>query len=192
VAANTSPPSSSSSSFSTSQTSSGKTTPSSGSKSKTGPIVGGIIGGLAAVALVIGGIFFYLHSQRKKAGQSQNQGHNPEAAAANPAEQSEKQVAPVVSSEKTAVKERPVSPVSPVSSPVDAAANAKKPAGGRAEPVEKENEPFVNVAQVGAPNVTELQGEGRHGLRPEELDANGQYIGELHGDGRQFTSSELP
>jgi hypothetical protein len=147
---------------------------------------------LAAVALVIGGIFFYLRSQRKKAGQSLNQGQNPEAAAANPTEQSEKQVAPAVSPEKLAVKERPVSPVSPVSPPVDAAATAKKPTGGRAELMEKENEPFVNVAPVGTPNVTELQGEGRHGLRPEELDANGQYIGELHGDGRQFTGSELP
>jgi hypothetical protein len=30
------------------------------------------------------------------------------------------------------------------------------------------------------------QGQGRYGLRPEELDGDGRYVGELHGDGRQF------
>ena len=29
-------------------------------------------------------------------------------------------------------------------------------------------------------------GQGRYGLRPEELDSQGRYVGELHGDGRQF------
>jgi len=32
----------------------------------------------------------------------------------------------------------------------------------------------------------EGQGQGRYGLRPEELDGEGRYVGELHGDGRQF------
>lgn len=31
----------------------------------------------------------------------------------------------------------------------------------------------------------EVYGEGRYGLRPEELDSEGRYVGELHGDGRQ-------
>jgi hypothetical protein len=35
------------------------------------------------------------------------------------------------------------------------------------------------------------QGEGRYGLRPEELDSEGRYVGELHGDGRQFGGVEL-
>ena len=30
-----------------------------------------------------------------------------------------------------------------------------------------------------------VHGEGRYGLRPEELDSEGRYVGELHGDGRQ-------
>jgi hypothetical protein len=29
-------------------------------------------------------------------------------------------------------------------------------------------------------------------VHPEELDANGRYTGELHGDGRHFTGAELP
>jgi hypothetical protein len=144
------------------------------------------VGGVGGAALLLVGIFFILRSHRKKLGQGPNQGHNPEAGAtySPPTEQPEKQVAPVVSPEKLDVKERPVSPVSPVLSPVEP---AKKPVGGRAELMEKGNEPHVSVAPVAAPNVTELQGEGRHGLRPEELDANGNYIGELHGDGRQLT-----
>ncbi|KAH8787221.1 hypothetical protein BGZ57DRAFT_880171 [Hyaloscypha finlandica] len=34
-------------------------------------------------------------------------------------------------------------------------------------------------------------GEGRYGLRPEELDGQGRYVGELHGDGRQGGRFEL-
>jgi hypothetical protein len=34
-------------------------------------------------------------------------------------------------------------------------------------------------------------GEGRYGLRPEELDGQGRYVGELHGDGRQGGGFEL-
>ena len=33
--------------------------------------------------------------------------------------------------------------------------------------------------------------EARYGLRPEELDAEGRYVGELHGDGRQVQGIEL-
>lgn len=29
-------------------------------------------------------------------------------------------------------------------------------------------------------------GMGRYGLRPEELDAEGRFVGELHGDGREL------
>ncbi|KAE8452937.1 hypothetical protein EG329_012124 [Mollisiaceae sp. DMI_Dod_QoI] len=39
--------------------------------------------------------------------------------------------------------------------------------------------------------VGELGGESRYGLRPEELDSEGRYVGELHGDGRQFGGAEL-
>lgn len=81
----------------------------------------------------------------------------------------------------------PVSPVSAVSAKVTHAAVFKKPAGGRAELGDKEDETIVNVA----PAVVEVHGDGRHGLRPDELDAEGRYIGELHGDGRHFSGSEL-
>lgn len=37
----------------------------------------------------------------------------------------------------------------------------------------------------------DAQGQGRYGLRPEELDSEGRYVGELHGDGRQFGGVEL-
>jgi hypothetical protein len=39
--------------------------------------------------------------------------------------------------------------------------------------------------------VRELGGEGMYGLRPEELDSEGRYVGELHGDGRQYGGIEL-
>jgi hypothetical protein len=138
---------------------------------------------LAAIALVLGGIFFYLRSQRKNAEHGQNQGHNQEAGAGipPPAEQSEKQLAPIVTT--TAVP-RAASPVSPVDPSKPADSEVQKP--GRAELMAEKDEPVV------APAVTELQGEGKYGLRPEELDAEGRYIGELHGDGRQVTGSELP
>jgi hypothetical protein len=147
------------------------------SKNKTGPIVGGVVGGLAALTLIIALIILYLRSQCKKSPQTQHR----EAAAIPapippPAEQLEKQVS------------RPISPVSAVSAKVAPDAAFKKPAGGRAELGDKEDETIVNVA----PAVAEVHGDGRHGLRPDELDAEGRYIGELHGDGRHLASSELP
>jgi hypothetical protein len=97
-----------------------------------------------------------------------------------------------VARKKLPVEERPVSPVSPILSPVEPVALVRKAVGGRAELMEKENEPVVEVTPASAPNGAELQSEGRYGLRREELDADGRYVGELHGDGRQFTGSELP
>lgn len=64
--------------------------------------------------------------------------------------------------------------------------------GGRAELDDKGIDPIVNVKPTDPTRSVEIQGEGRHGLRPEELDASGRYIGELHGDGRHINSSELP
>lgn len=98
-----------------------------------------------------------------------------------------------MSSVKQALQnERPVSPVSPILKPVEPAERVKQLVGGRAELTEKQSEPVVSVTPAASPNVTELHGEGRYGLRPDELDANGNYIGELHGDGRQPGSTELP
>jgi hypothetical protein len=153
------------------------------------------VGGLGGAALLLGGIFFMLRSHRKKLGQGKNQGHYAEAGAAQPPpnEQPETQVTSVVSPVKqTLQNERPVSPVSPILKPVEPAEPVKQLVGGRAELLEKQSEPVVSVTPAAAPNVTELYGEGRYGLRPEELDANGNYIGELHGDGRQPGSTELP
>jgi hypothetical protein len=72
------------------------------------------------------------------------------------------------------------------------AALFKRPLHGSEELDSKENEPIVNVVQAGSTQLTEVHGEGRHGLHPEELGANGRYTGELHGDGRHFTGAELP
>lgn len=136
-----------------------------------------------------------LRSHRKKLGQGANQGHYAEAGTAQPPqnEQPEKQVTPAMSPAKQALQnERPVSPVSPILKPVEPAERVKQLVGGRAELMEKQSDPVVSVTPATAPNLTELNGEGRYGLRPDELDANGNYIGELHGDGRQPGSTELP
>jgi hypothetical protein len=36
-----------------------------------------------------------------------------------------------------------------------------------------------------------MESVNRFGLRPDELDANGRYIGELHGDGRHLSDAEV-
>jgi hypothetical protein len=123
------------------------------------------------LAFIVAVILFYLRSRRQKSWQTQHQ----EAAAAS-IHPPEKRTA------------RPISPVSLVSAKVAPAAVFKNPARGRAELLDKENEIIVNVA----PTVAEVNGDGRHELRPDELDAGGRYIGELGGDGRYFTGSELP
>jgi hypothetical protein len=153
------------------------------------------VGGLGGAALLLGGIFLMLRSHRKKLGQGANQGHYAEAGAARPPpdEEPEKQFTPAVSPVKQDLQnQRPVSPVSPILKPVEPAEPVKQLVGGRAELLEKQREPLVSVTPAAAPNVTELQGVSRYGLRPDELDANGNYIGELHGDGRQPGSTELP
>jgi hypothetical protein len=92
--------------------------------------------------------------------------------------------------------------------PAVAAAAAVKKGGGRAElPDEGKGEGVVGekekidvVSEVVSPVSPESakvemdgqgQGQGRYGLRPEELDSEGRYVGELHGDGRQFGGVEL-
>lgn len=153
------------------------------------------MGGLGGAALLLGGIFFMLRSHRKELGHGANQGHYAEAGAAQPPpnEQPEKQATSTVSPVKQALQnERPVSPVSPILKPVEPAEPVKQLVGGRAELMEKQSEPGVSVTPAATPNMTELHGEGRHGLRPDELDSDGNYIGELHGDGRQPGSTELP
>jgi hypothetical protein len=58
------------------------------------------------------------------------------------------------------------------------------------EEVKVGEEGFV-VGDAGVWGREEMEGrgverrEGRYGLRPEELDSEGRYVGELHGDGRQ-------
>jgi hypothetical protein len=136
-----------------------------------------------------------LRSHRNKLGQGTNQGHYAEAGAAQPPpkEQPEKQVTSAVSPVKQALQnERPVSPVSPILKPIEPAEPVKQLIGGRAELMEKQSEPVVSAAPAGTPTVTELHGQGRYGLRPDELDANGNYVEELHGDGRHPGSTELP
>lgn len=120
-------------------------------------------------------IFFYLRSRRQKSPQTQ---HHEAAAASThpPAEQPEKQTTGYIS------------PDSPLSAKATPAAVFKNLARGRAELLNKESETIVNVA----PTAAEVNGDGRQALRPNELDTEGRYVGELHGDGRHFTGSELP
>jgi hypothetical protein len=70
-------------------------------------------------------------------------------------------------------------------------------AGGIGGEMEKENV-VSEVSPVSPDGKVEMDGrgegqglgqglgQGRYGLRPEELDGEGRYVGELHGDGRQF------
>jgi len=36
-----------------------------------------------------------------------------------------------------------------------------------------------------------MESVNKYGLRPDELDASGRYVGELHGDGRHLTDAEV-
>ena len=78
----------------------------------------------------------------------------------------------------------------------------KRKGGGRAELAGAEREVEEEKVVVGekvedkvVDRGWEIDGrgvEGRYGLRPEELDSEGRYVGELHGDGRQqFEGVEL-
>jgi hypothetical protein len=63
-------------------------------------------------------------------------------------------------------------------------------AGGIGGEMEKEKGNVISEISPVSPERGEVemdaQGQGRYGLRPEELDGEGRYVGELHGDGRQF------
>jgi hypothetical protein len=70
--------------------------------------------------------------------------------------------------------------------------------GGRAELYGKEKGiPIVSVVagEVNEERKVEIDGAGtdigKYGLRPEELDAEGRFVGELHGDGREVVPGEL-
>lgn len=109
----------------------------------------------------------------------------------------------------------PVSPISsfavPATTPTPAPAVppiVKKPvgvAGGRAElgdpntqtltpSVEVDaNEQYIREVEANEANTPAGVPAGKHGLRPEEVDGTGRYVGELHGDGRQGAGhAELP
>lgn len=92
------------------------------------------------------------------------------AAPKPPKEEDHKEAVPVSAEEPPIVVDKPVS---------------KPPAGGRAE-LDEATGRSANVQHTGVESPPP-----RYGLRPEELDAEGRYIGELHADGRQYTN-ELP
>jgi hypothetical protein len=133
-----------------------------------------VVGGVVGLLLIIGIIYILLRRNRHMPDQDQGQ----EAVDVPRTTQSpDKEIEPTSS------------PVKPDST---SAALFKRPVHGRAELDSKENEPVVNVVQADSTLLTEVHGEGRHGLHLEELDANGRYTGELHGDGRHSTGAELP
>jgi hypothetical protein len=122
--------------------------------------------------LILGIIYIFLRRTR----QSPEQAQEVTAILPSVHQQPEKLIVPIVS------------PVKSDSSPTAA---FKRLVQGRPELDSTESKP-ENVAQADSTQLTEVQGEGRDGLRPEELDANGQYVGDLHGDGRHSTGAELP
>jgi hypothetical protein len=133
-----------------------------------------VVGGVVGLLLIIGIIYILLRRNRYKPGQVQG----TEAVGVPRTSQApEKEAAPTSS---------------PIKADSASAALFKRPIHGRAELDSNGNEPIMNVVQADSTQLTEVHGEGRHGLRPEELDANGRYTGELHGDGRHFTGAELP
>jgi len=61
------------------------------------------------------------------------------------------------------------------------------------EDVEKEGKVGADLAVDRAVEIDGSGTQGRYGLRAEELDNEGRYVGELHGDGRQSGGGvELP
>ena len=140
------------------------------SSSHTKAIVGGVVGGLAGLALLIGALYILIRRRQKNSGQVQYQG----VAAV---EQPERKNVPLVSSMSTG----------------KTTAAALKPAGGGREELRNTyNSSMVDGALAGSGRPTELQTEGRYGLRPEELDEQGRYMGELQGDGSRGVRAELP
>jgi hypothetical protein len=154
-----------------------------GQKVNVAGIVGGVLGALILIAVLLGAFLVWLpRRQKKKALLVQQQ-----------------------------VSTQPQTPGEPGSTFVrGAAAVGVRKAGGRAELPEKggggvigEKEIIEDVekeGKVGADpavdRAVEIDGsgtQGRYGLRAEELDSEGRYVGELHGDGRQFGGGvELP
>jgi hypothetical protein len=154
-----------------------------GSKVNIGAIVGGLLGGLVLIAVALGVFHVWLprRQKRKAAAVSQQSGEFEETA--------------------QGAEGKTFGP----------AAAAGKAGGGRAELPGKggvgvgEKEVIAQVKETemvgegnlvgqregvevdgGGLGVRELGGEGRYGLRAEELDSEGRYVGELHGDGRQY------
>jgi hypothetical protein len=128
-------------------------------KVNIGAIVGGVVGGLALIAVIMIIVFVLLPRWTKR---QEDQGQ-------------------------------------------ERAAPISKSGGGRAELQGEEKTPAVTTQDMGfnqeqmvedvtKPDLSpeEIDGAPKYGLRSEELDAEGRYVGELHGDGRQVTEVELP
>ncbi|KAN0090034.1 hypothetical protein V8E51_018613 [Hyaloscypha variabilis] len=159
-------------------------------KVNVGAIVGGVLGALVVIAVLLGVFLFWLPRRRKE----------KEAKA-----EAQRQSAAFLQTQ-------PKGPGAEGSTFVPAATPVRR-GPGRAElpekggvgvgdmeviPDVKEKEKADVVEQRDGVEVDgtglgarELGGEGRYGLRPEELDSEGRYVGELHGDGRQFGGFEL-
>jgi hypothetical protein len=144
-----------------------------GQKVNVAGIVGGVLGALVLIAVMLGAFLVWLpRRQKKKALLVQQQ-----------------------------VSTQPQTPGEPASTfvPGAAAVGVRKGGGGVVgekeiiEDVEKEGKVGTDLTVDRAVEIDGSGTQGRYGLRAEELDSEGRYVGELHGDGRQFGGGvELP
>jgi hypothetical protein len=142
-----------------------------GAKTNVAGIVGGVLGAIVLIAILLAVFLWWLPRRQKRKAQFYP--------ATQPAMQGAEGSTFVPSGAAAAV--------------------VRKPVGGRAELPEKmvgagtvgekevivdtKKEPFENVVDRGV-EIDGRGAQGRYGLRPEELDSEGRYVGELHGDGR--------
>ena len=165
-----------------------------GSNVNSGAIVGGVLGALLLIAILLGVFLVWLPRRQKK-----------KAAAV-----SQLRSGPFVQTQPKA-EGAEGSTFVPTAAPVRrGVGRAELPEKGGAGVGEKEIIPDVKEKEngvlgggdvVGQREGVEVDGTGlgvggpggesRYGLRPEELDSEGRYVGELHGDGRQFGGVEL-
>ncbi|KAF4631767.1 hypothetical protein G7Y89_g6370 [Cudoniella acicularis] len=151
---------------------SSSTASTSSSNSNTGAIAGGVVGGLAALAIIAGIIYFLLRRNQQKLSQATYYQEPPRSTIRPPMEQPEKQ---------------PIPSVSPVSSEGAPSAVYKHPGSGKAELHNNANTPVVSNA-TSTPLVA-AQSNGRYGLRSEELDSSGRLseaYQEISSPGKDF------
>jgi hypothetical protein len=149
-------------------------------RAKTGAIVGGLLGGLFFLG-VLGAIFVVLVRRRKQGNPSSKLRVDPQATFVPPA-----MGAGVGKGGGRA--ELGGDGKGGVVDEKEIMGEAQRHGVGRDNLAMSAGEKGVEIDGRG---VQAQGGGGRYGLRPEELDSQGRYVGELHGDGRQGGGFEL-